>query len=224
MTSRFAAAVGLIALLSGCGGGGGDGGSGTSGAATPTPTAAAGCTLTERQNWAAGQLREWYLFPDLLPASLSPAGYSTVDDYIDALTATARSQRKDRYFTYLTSIAGENAYYSGGASGGFGIRLSYDNANRRVFVSEAFEGAPALAAGIDRGLWRADHRRWRPAGGVHQPADLHRYVGAGAAGGVRAVQGGGRYAGDRRCPVQWRRPHQDRGAVQRPAGRGAIDE
>ena len=34
---------------------------------------------------------------------------------------------------------------------GFGIRLSYDTVQRRVFVNEAFEGAPALAAGIDRG-------------------------------------------------------------------------
>ncbi|MBJ6122864.1 S41 family peptidase [Sphingomonas mollis] len=155
MRSRFVAAVSLFALLSGCGGGGDDGGNFTgstpTGSATPTPTTAAGCSLTERQNWAAAQLREWYLFPDLLPATLSPAGYTTVDDYIDALTATARSQRKDRYFTYLTSIKAENAYYDAGASGGFGIRLSYDNANRRVFVSEAFEGAPALAAGIDRG-------------------------------------------------------------------------
>ncbi|KQU53307.1 peptidase S41 [Sphingomonas sp. Leaf339] len=107
--------------------------------------------MTDRQNWAAGQLREWYLFPDLLPASLSPSGYSTVQDYIDALTATARSQRKDRYFTYLTSIAEENAYYNSGSSAGFGVRLSYDTANRRVFVAEAFEGAPALNAGIDRG-------------------------------------------------------------------------
>ncbi|WP_082543487.1 S41 family peptidase [Sphingomonas sp. Leaf339] len=155
MRSRFVAAVSLFALLSGCGGGGDDGGSFTgstpSGTATPTPTTTAGCSLTDRQNWAAGQLREWYLFPDLLPASLSPSGYSTVQDYIDALTATARSQRKDRYFTYLTSIAEENAYYNSGSSAGFGVRLSYDTANRRVFVAEAFEGAPALNAGIDRG-------------------------------------------------------------------------
>ncbi len=158
MTSRFASLIGVIALLSGCGGDGGSGSGATFGNGTATgttaggtTTATAGCSLLERQNWAAAQLREWYLFPDLLPASLSPAGYGTVDDYIDALTATARSQRKDRYFTYLTSIKAENAYYDAGTSGGFGVRLSYDTAARRVYVSEAFEGAPALAAGIDRG-------------------------------------------------------------------------
>ena len=96
-------------------------------------------------------LREWYLFPDALPASLDPAPYSNVDDYIDALTATARSQQKDRFFTYLTSIAEENAFYNSGSNAGFGIRLSTDTAAQRVTVAEAFEGAPAFAAGMDRG-------------------------------------------------------------------------
>jgi C-terminal processing protease CtpA/Prc len=96
-------------------------------------------------------MREWYLFPETLPSSLNPASYSTVDDYLDALTATARAQRRDRYFTYLTSIKEENAFFNSGSSAGFGIRFSYETAQNRVFVAEAYEGAPALAAGIDRG-------------------------------------------------------------------------
>jgi carboxyl-terminal processing protease len=124
----------------------------TSTAPTPTPSpGATACTLRDRQDWAAAQLREWYLFPETLPASLSPTPYANVDDYIDALTATARAQGRDRYFTYLTSIAEENAYYASGSSAGYGFRLAYDSAGGRVFVAESFEGAPALAAGIDRG-------------------------------------------------------------------------
>jgi C-terminal processing protease CtpA/Prc len=80
---------------------------------------------------------------------LNPASYTSVSDYIDALTATARGQGRDRYFTYITSIQEENAYFSSGATAGFGIRLSYQGT--RIFVIEAFESAPALAAGIDRG-------------------------------------------------------------------------
>ena len=155
---RFTTLVSIVSILSACGGGGSD----STGSAppitavptpgpTPTPTTTAGCSLRERQNWAAAQLREWYLFPELLPAALDPAAYGTVDAYIDALTATARAQSKDRFFTYLTSIAQENAFYESGSSAGFGIRLSYDSAAGRLFVVEAFEGAPALAAGIDRG-------------------------------------------------------------------------
>jgi len=154
MKSKVAGMLAMVALLSACGGGGDGGGSGTFTVGTTTAGGGAGgggCSLLERQNWAAAQLREWYLFPELLPVSSNPAGYGTVDDYIDALTATARSQRRDRYFTYLTSIREEDAYYNAGTSGGFGVRLSYDTVARRVFVAESFEGAPALAAGIDRG-------------------------------------------------------------------------
>ena len=160
---RGAGWVAMVAMaaatLSSCGGG--DGGSasaagGGSGAATggittpsPTPTSAA-CSLRARQDWVAAQMNEWYLFPDTLPAALDPSGFSSVDSYLDALTATARAQRKDRYFTYLTSVAEENAYYASGATAGLGVRLGFDSSDR-LFVIEAFEGAPALAAGIDRG-------------------------------------------------------------------------
>ena len=146
----------LIALsLAGCSGGGGSGsvsggGGGPTGVTpTPTPTTAAGCTLRERQTWAAAQLNEWYLFPETLPASLDPAPYSTVEAYVDALTATARAQGRDRYFTYVTSIAEENAYYNSGSSAGFGFRL-YLSGNR-LYSAETFEGTSALSAGIDRG-------------------------------------------------------------------------
>ena len=151
---QFGSILGLVAMLSACGGGDGSLAVGGGGGGTPTPTPtpiASGCSLRERQDWAAAQLQEWYLFPETLPTNLNPAPYATVDAYIDALTATARAQRRDRYFTYLTSIAEETAYYNSGASAGFGFRLAADVAARRIAVAESFEGAPALAAGIDRG-------------------------------------------------------------------------
>lgn len=159
MWRRFRSAIGLLAtasLLASCGGGGDNGGNGggvTTGSpttVTPTPTASAGCSLRARQDWVAKTMTEWYLFPDLLPTALDPAPYADVQDYIDALTATARAQRKDRYFTYLASVAEENAYYSNGATAGLGVRLGFGSSNR-LLVIEAFEGAPALAAGVDRG-------------------------------------------------------------------------
>lgn len=142
----------LAASVSACGGGGSSSGSDTITAPPtppPPPPPTSTCSLLNRQNFAASVLNEWYLFPETLPTSLNPSAYSTVDDYIDALTATARSQGRDRYFTYLTSIQEENAYFSSGATAGFGVRLSYQGS--RLFITEAFEGAPALAAGIDRG-------------------------------------------------------------------------
>ncbi|QJQ31066.1 peptidase S41 [Sphingomonas lacunae] len=140
-------------LLTACGGGGtsssgGTGGGSGGGSSGGTST---GCSLRERQDWALATLREWYLFPDELATNVNPGNHATVQDYIDALTAPARTSGKDRFFTYITSIQEENAFLASGSSAGFGIRLTYDNAARRVFITEAFEGAPALAAGIDRG-------------------------------------------------------------------------
>ncbi len=149
----------LAALLTGCGGGD-NRNSGGSFAGPPTPAPTTGpapsptstqCALRERQDWALARLQEWYLFPDLLDSSVNPASHTTVQGYIDALVAPARALGRDRFFTYITSIAEENAFYERGSSAGFGVRLSYDTPNRRVLVTEAFESGTALAAGIDRG-------------------------------------------------------------------------
>ena len=153
---RFALSLVLSVSLAACGGGDG-GGSGAppiSGGPTPSPTAtppptSGQCSLLERQNWVRQQLEQYYLFPNLLATGVNPASYSSVQAYIDALVAPARAAERDRNFTYITSIAEENAFFNSGQSAGFGIRLSY--ANNRLFVTEAFENAPAFAAGIDRG-------------------------------------------------------------------------
>ncbi len=149
--------LGIALMLSSCGGGGGTtSGSGGTGPVvvtptpTPTPTASNACSLRARQDWVLAQFDEWYLFPETM-AYVNPAGFSDLLDYVDALAAGARAQGRDRYFSYVTSIAAENAYYMSGETAGFGFRLYTDAAARRLFVSEAFEGAPALAAGIDRG-------------------------------------------------------------------------
>jgi len=96
-------------------------------------------------------MREWYLFPETLPGVLNKASYGSLEAYVDALTATARAQGRDRYFTYLTSIAAENAYYQSGETAGFGIRLGFDDATLTLTVPEVFENSPADAAGIQRG-------------------------------------------------------------------------
>jgi C-terminal processing protease CtpA/Prc len=155
MRAAGVAGLSLALLLTGCGGGGSPAGGPVVIAPTPTPsvtpTPTGTCSLRARQDWAFAQLKEWYLFPETLPATLNPAPYSTVDDYVDALTAGARAQGKDRYFTYLTSIKEENAYYQSGETAGFGFRLKFDNGTGRLYISESFEGTPATAAGVDRG-------------------------------------------------------------------------
>jgi C-terminal processing protease CtpA/Prc len=154
--AKSVATVTIAALmLASCGGGGGGGGSAPPVTVTPTPsptpTPTASCGLSSRQAFAKSVIDEWYLFPNDVATNVNPAGYGDVQSYIDALLAPARAQRKDRYFTYITSIAEEDAYYASGSSAGFGVRLAYNPFTQRNVIAEAYEGAPGLAAGIDRG-------------------------------------------------------------------------
>lgn len=157
---NFGMALSALALLSSCGGGGSSSGGNpappVAGPAPappppPPPPPTGGCSLRERQDWAFAQLNESYLFPELLATGVNPDSFSTVQAYVDALVAPARAPGKDRFYTKVSSIAGDKEFLDTGASAGFGVRLATDTAARRVFILEAFEGAPALAAGIDRG-------------------------------------------------------------------------
>lgn len=152
LTSRLALTFACAAMLASCGGGGtGTGqptGSNPNTGGTPSPSA---CSLSSRQDFVRNTLNEWYLFPTLLNTSVNKASHSSVQSYIDALVAPARAQGRDRFFTYITSIAEEDAFFNQGASAGFGFRLFYDNGARRVFVIETYEGTAALGANIDRG-------------------------------------------------------------------------
>ncbi|MBA3940409.1 MAG: peptidase S41 [Sphingopyxis sp.] len=151
--------VGMITLaalmLASCGGGGGgsSGGGGGPVTVTPTPTPAptAGCGLAARQAFAKAVIDEWYLFPSDVASGVNPASHASVQSYIDALVAPARALNKDRFFTYITSIAEENAFFSSGSSAGFGVRLVYDAIANQLVIAEAYENAPAFGAGIDRG-------------------------------------------------------------------------
>ncbi|MFN2098809.1 S41 family peptidase [Altererythrobacter sp. MF3-039] len=155
---RTALSALLVTSLAACGGGGGGGSSGGNtssggsfGGGSSGGGGGDGCSLSERQDFARDVLNEWYLFPDLLDTGVNKSSFSSVQAYIDALVAPARAQNKDRFFTYITSIEEENAFFNSGTSAGFGIRLGYDTVNNRVFVLEAYENAPALGQNIDRG-------------------------------------------------------------------------
>ena len=152
--ARTALGLVLAVQLAACGGGSGSAGSSfapptTGGGSTATPSPSAACSLRARQDYADAVLNEWYLFPDLL-AQVNRAGFTNLDDYLDARVAPARAAGRDRFFTFATSIAEENAFINSGASAGFGVRLFYDTQGRRLFVMEAYENGSGFAAGLDR--------------------------------------------------------------------------
>lgn len=150
-TARTAISLVLAVSLAACGGGGSSNGPPVAVGPSPTPSpTSSACSLRAQQDFANSVLNEWYLFPDLL-ANANPANFTSVQAFLDARVAPARAQGRDQGFTFATSIAEETALINSGSSAGFGIRLTFDNAARRVFVIEAYEGTNGLAAGLDRG-------------------------------------------------------------------------
>ena len=80
------------------------------------------------------------------------ANFNTVQDYIDALVAPARAQNKDRFFSYVTSIEEENAFFNEGSSAGFGFRLGLRPGQPPRFRARDIRRAPRrLGANIERG-------------------------------------------------------------------------
>lgn len=132
------------ALLVACGGKGAGTGSGQ-------VVGGGSCGVTAQKQFVLNTAREWYLFPELLPASTDPSAYADANSLLDALTATARAQGRDRFYSYVTSIAAEQALLAGGESAGFGISLLIDEPARRVFLGQVFEGSAAADAGLARG-------------------------------------------------------------------------
>ena len=128
----------FAALLAACGGGDGGG-----------PLVPATCSVSTEKNFVRDATNEWYLFPELLPAQVNPSDFATAQDLLDFMTATARDQGKDRYFSYVTTKEADNSFLREGEFIGFGVRLRIDGS--RVFFMEAFENSPASEAGIGRG-------------------------------------------------------------------------
>lgn len=142
VTRRFASCAlsALLVSIAGCGGGSGGGDDGAS----------AACAEPARKQFILDVARQWYLFPELLPTTVDVAGFPTAESLLDHLTATARAQRKDRFFSYLTTRSTENSLLGSGEFVGFGFRTRTDPVNR-PFVTEVFESSPAADAGLQRG-------------------------------------------------------------------------
>ncbi len=131
----------LLTSIAGCGGGGDDGGGGRT---------AISCGEGELKQFVLATSRDWYLFPELLPATVDTASFATAQDLLDHLTATARAEGKDRYFSYLTTRTEENSLLGEGEFIGFGLRTRTDP-GPRPFIVEVFESSPAAEGGVERG-------------------------------------------------------------------------
>lgn len=107
------------------------------------------CTVDAQKQGMLAIARSWYLYPELLPAQVDLASYAGPAELLDALTAEARAQDKDRGWSFVTTLAQTRTFYEEGTSVGFGIGLLVRGS--QLFVSQVFPGSAAADAGFVRG-------------------------------------------------------------------------
>ncbi len=141
MSRLLTSAAGLVCtLIAACGGGsGGDGNDGNNSA----------CSAEREKRFVLDTAREWYLFRELLPAGIDAGQYATAEELLDALTADARAEGKDRFFSYVTTRQADDAILQEGQFVGFGFRSHIEGG--RLWLTDVFEDSPAATGGLSRG-------------------------------------------------------------------------
>jgi C-terminal processing protease CtpA/Prc len=141
MSRLVASAAGVLcSLIAACGGGQDEDGGNGGGSA---------CSVPKEKRFVLDTAREWYLFREQLPADVDVDQYATASELLDALTAEARAEGKDRYFSYVTTRSADNAILQQGEYVGFGFRSRIEG--DRLWVTDVYEGSPAAEGLLTRG-------------------------------------------------------------------------
>ncbi|MFN8096373.1 MAG: S41 family peptidase [Vicinamibacteria bacterium] len=136
MRSRAVLAI-LAALAAACGG--------PSPASSTDAATSASCSTSGQVSFAQTTLQSWYYWYDKLP-STDPGGFSTPEAYLEAV----RYRPVDASFSYITSKAASEAFYSDSQFIGFGLAYKATSATE-LRIAQTFPGGPAAQAGLDRG-------------------------------------------------------------------------
>jgi carboxyl-terminal processing protease len=111
------------------------------GAAVAQPSS---CSVTGQNLYVRDALDELYLWYRELPA-VDPASYDSPEAYLEAV----RYRPLDQSFSYITSRAASDAFYSESQYIGFGLSTAIAGAEMRVL--QVFDDSPASEAGLARG-------------------------------------------------------------------------
>jgi len=133
------AAVALAVALTACGGGGGS-----------APSGSASCDVASQNAWLRGYMRDWYFWASVAP-NPDPAGYTTVQDYFNALLYPGDTVvPKDRW-SYIEDSARYNQFFGEGKTLGYGMSVNGLELTLPLKVRYVDPGSPAAAAGLKRG-------------------------------------------------------------------------
>jgi C-terminal processing protease CtpA/Prc len=129
------------ALFASCGGS--DSPTEPSGGSTSSPPA--NCTTLGQCTFVRDALQQYYYWYRELP-NPDPASFGSPEAYLDSV----RYRALDSSFSYVTSKAASDAFFSESQFIGFG--LSYKRTgDLELRLTQTFPGSPAAEAGLDRG-------------------------------------------------------------------------
>jgi len=102
------------------------------------------CTTSSQNLYVRDVLSDLYLWRDQLPA-VNPTAFASPEAYLDAV----RYRELDSRFSYITSAAASDAFYSDSQFVGYGFSTSQAESQLRVL--QVFPESPASEAGFARG-------------------------------------------------------------------------
>ena len=116
------------------------------GAAVPAAYAQgpASCTTSGKNLYVRDVMSDIYLWYAMMP-NINPTAYESPEAFLEAV----RYKALDSHFSYITSRAANDAFYSDSQFIGFGLSTSLNESDMRVL--QVFPDSPALEAGLSRG-------------------------------------------------------------------------
>ncbi len=127
---------------------------GDSGPAGPQ-TGTAACSTDGQKQFVLDNLYTWYLWNDLLPASLNIADYATAEELVSQVTTTYGPQGTNGpidLFSGVGSLAADSQFFGEGKFEGFGFSWRFvDQAQTDFRLTRTFSGSPADLGGLGRG-------------------------------------------------------------------------
>ena len=108
-------------------------------------TAPTNCSVASQNLYVRDTLTNYYYWYQQLPANVNPASFTSPEAYLEAV----RYRPIDNTYSYITSAASNEAFYSDSQLIGYGLSTQTTTTDLRVL--QVFDASPALEAGLERG-------------------------------------------------------------------------
>src|SRR6476620_2571263 len=103
------------------------------------------CTTTSQNLWVRDQLNTYYYWYQNLTPNVNPASFSSPEAYLEAV----RYRPIDNTFSFITTAAANDAFYSDSQFIGYGF--GNQTTATEIRVLQVYDDSPASEAGLSRG-------------------------------------------------------------------------